>query len=491
MSVNTTAIEAAAPPVKARFPKSIPYIIGNETAERFSYYGMRAILAIFLVSQFNFSDAKSNATVHLFIALTYFMSIVGGLLADWFLGKYATIFWLSLVYCAGHFCLATFDTNVDGFLFGLLLITIGAGGIKPCVSANVGDQFDHTNQSLISKMFNWFYFSINVGAFFSTLLTPFLYQRLGAKVAFGVPGVLMGIATLIFWLGRKKYVRVKPTGFPKKNFIFINAFLLRTFITKKKGESARDIAKQKYSAESLEGVFAVWRVLSVFIFIPIYWALYDQSSSEWVLQAQHMNLNFLSVTWLPSQVQAINPILILAFIPLFSYVIYPGVEKMGISVTPLRKIGTGFIVLASSFLVIAFIQTQIDHGLKPNIVWQLFAYTLLTASEILVSITGLEYAYTQAPKSMKSTIMAFWLMTVFVGDLFDTLVNNNINNHGFLYPLEGSASFYWFFLAILGVFTVTFIIISRFIKEKSYLIESEETLTVNTDKATNDGLLEH
>ncbi|HEY5368932.1 MAG TPA: POT family MFS transporter [Hanamia sp.] len=490
MSANTNAIEATLP-VQAKFPKSIPYIIGNEAVERFSFYGMKAILAIFLVSQFNYSDAKSNATVHLFIALTYFMSIVGGLLADWYLGKYATIFWLSLVYCAGHFCLSMFDTQVNGFLFGLLLITIGAGGIKPCVSANVGDQFDHTNQSLISKMFNWFYFSINVGSFISTLLIPLLNDRFGPKVAFGVPGVLMALATFIFWLGRKKYVRVKPSGFPKENFIFINAYMFRTFFTKKKGESVRKITEQKYSAKSIEGVFAVWRVLSVFVFIPIYWALYDQSGSEWVLQARDMNLNFLAVTWLPSQIQAINPILILAFIPLFSYVIYPGVEKMGIKVTPMRKIGTGFILLAGSFLIIAFIQTQIDQGLKPNIVWQIFAYILLTASEILVSITGLEYAYTQAPKSMKSTIMAFWLMTVFVGDLFDSLVNNNISHHGFLYPLEGSASFYWFFLAILGFVTVAFIIISRFIKEKSYLIESEGALTANEAKATNDGLLEH
>ena len=139
MSSTATTSDAVKPvEKKAKFPKSVPYIIGNEVAERFSYYGMRAILPVFLVSQFAYSDAQSNATVHLFIAVTYFMSIVGGLLADWYLGKYNTIFWLSLVYCAGHACLAAFDTNIDGFLLGLLLITIGAGGIKPCVSANVG-----------------------------------------------------------------------------------------------------------------------------------------------------------------------------------------------------------------------------------------------------------------------------------------------------------------------------------------------------------------
>src|SRR5690606_15807559 len=124
---------------------------------------------------------------------------------------------------------------------------------------------------------------------------------------------------------------------------------------------------------------------------PIFWALYDQNGSEWVLQATRMNLHFLGITWYPSQIQAVNPILILAFIPLFTYGIYPFVEKMGIRFTPLRKIGTGLFVLASSFLVIALIQQNIDQGGQPNIAWQILAYALLTASEILVSITGLEY----------------------------------------------------------------------------------------------------
>lgn len=474
MNSTKTSVPSAITADQPHFPKGMFYLFGNEAAERFSFYGMKAILAIFLVSQFNYSDPKSDATVHLFIALTYFMSIVGGLLADWYIGKYGTILWLSLVYCMGHLCLALFTIHVNGFLFGLLLITIGAGGIKPCVSANVGDQFDKSNQSLISKMFNWFYFSINVGAFFSTLLTPILYAKVGPRLAFGVPGILMGVATLLFWLGRKKYVRLKPKGFPRENFVFINVYMLKCLFTKQKGESVRKMAEGKFSPESVEGIMAVWRVLAVFAFIPIYWALYDQNGAEWVLQATHMNLDFAGVHWLPSQIQAINPILILAFIPLFNYGLYPLIEKIGIKLTPLRKIGAGFFVLAATFLVIALIQRRIDEGFHPNIEWQVLAYTLLTASEILVSITGLEYAYTQAPKSMKSTIMAFFLMTVFVGDFFVTLVNTNIEHHGFLSKLNGDARYYWFFLILLGCFTVVYLIVSKFIKEKSYLVEEAD-----------------
>ncbi len=462
---------------KPKFPKSVPYLLGNEAAERFSFYGMKAILAIYLVEAFKYAAPESNATVHLFIALAYLMSIVGGLLADWFLGKYHTILWLSIVYCAGHAFLAFFDHIESGFLIGLLLITIGAGGIKPCVSANIGDQFDKSNQSLISKMFNYFYFCINVGSVISTLLTPYLYKNFGPRLAFGVPGILMAVATIVFWLGRKQYVKVPPKGYPKDNFVSINFYMLKCAFNKIPGKSAKERAEEKYNPEKVDGILAVWRVLAIFAFIPIYWALYDQNGSEWVLQARHMDLHFLGITWLPSQVQSINPFLILVFIPLFTAWLYPGIEKLGIKFTALRKIGSGLVVLASSFVVIALIQENIDAGGTPSIGWQFLAYTLLTASEILLSITGLEYAYTQAPKSMKSTIMAFFLMTVFVGDFFVTLVNVNIENHGFLESLEGQASYYWFFLGILAVFAIVYMFVSRLVKEKSYLVDDDDSET--------------
>ena len=480
----TTTPETKIP--KGKYPKSVPYIVGNEAAERFSFYGMKAILTVFLldffIKHFNLAqdvaEARANEQTHLFITLTYFLPIAGGILADWFMGKYRTILYLSIVYCAGHACLAAFDNNLTGFMFGLMLISIGSGGIKPCVSANVGDQFDKTNQDLLSKVFGWFYFSINFGSFFSTLLTPYLYHKYGPSVAFGVPGILMAIATFIFWLGRKKYIRVPPSGFKKENFLAINFYALFNIGKKQKGQSLLDVATNKYSKESVDGIKSVWNVLAVFAFIPIFWALYDQNGSEWVIQATKMNLNFLGVTWLPAQVQAINPLLILAFIPLFGYVLYPAVEKMGIKVTPLRKIGAGMVLTALTFVIIAWIQTRIDNGESPNIVWQILAYIIITAAEILISITGLEYAYTQAPKSMKSTIMAFWLLTVSLGNYFVSLLNSNISNKGFFAQLEG-AKYYWFFFGIMCGFTLLFFLLSSRIKERSYIGYEDNNIDPN------------
>jgi dipeptide/tripeptide permease len=219
--------------VSDQMPPGIPYIVGNEGAERFSYYGMRAILKVYMIALFvQFVDeatvspevmadarARSTEVVHLFFAGVYAFPLIGATIADRLLGKYRTILWVSLIYCAGHAVLAVagrfgamsqFDAAELSMYLGLFLIAVGSGGIKPCVSANVGDQFTAANGHLVTKVFQIFYFIINYGSFFSTVLTPLLLVYFSAEVAFGVPGVLMGVATLVFWMGRNKFIHVPP-----------------------------------------------------------------------------------------------------------------------------------------------------------------------------------------------------------------------------------------------------------------------------------------
>ena len=216
---------------KTGMPKSVPYIIGNEAAERFSFYGIRSIMSTFLVAQFfnpsmnpmlqGVAEAKSNEMVHLFVTLAYFMPLVGGIIADWFFGKYKVILYVSIIYAIGNLILALSTHNITFFSIGLIVIAAAAGGIKSCVSANVGDQFDKSNEHLLSKMYGWFYFTINTGSIVSTLLIPIIYNKYGPELAFGIPGVLMCVATIIFWMGRKKYVRVPPSGRKRENFMVI------------------------------------------------------------------------------------------------------------------------------------------------------------------------------------------------------------------------------------------------------------------------------
>src|SRR6267142_1546096 len=302
-----------------KMPPGIPYIIGNEAAERFSYYGLNSILVIFMTTYLAnaqgqldvMSETDANGWYHTFVSAVYFLPLLGAFLADAVLGKYRTIFWLSIVYCFGHFALSLNDTRM-GLVIGLGLIAFGSGGIKPCVSANVGDQFGESNKHLLSKVFGWFYFSINAGSFISTIACPFLLHdpRFGPRWAFGIPGVAMVIATISFWAGRKKFVHIPPAGL---------GFLKQMF--------------------SREGLGALFRLAIVYVFVAVFWSLWDQSSGgSWTLQAQHMDLHWFGMELLPSQVQTANPILILVFIPLVNYLIYPLMERF-FAVTPLRKIG--------------------------------------------------------------------------------------------------------------------------------------------------------
>lgn len=429
-------------------PAGIPYIIGNEAAERFSFYGMRTILVIFMTQYLMgasgalepMSDEDAKGWFHLFVSAVYFTPLLGAILADVWLGKYRTILFLSLVYCGGHLALALDDTRL-GLGIGLGLIALGAGGIKPCVSAHVGDQFGHTNRKLISRTFGWFYMAINVGAFLSTLMTPLLLKHYGPHWAFGVPGVLMAAATIMFWMGRNKFVHVPPAG---KKFL-----------------------DEALSAGSMR-IFG--RLLLIYLFIAVFWSLYDQTGSSWVLQAQDMDRVLFGVELLPSQIQAINPLLIILLIPLFSYVIYPFLGRI-MTLTPMRKVAMGFVLAVAAFAVSALAQERIDAGGAPGISWQLLAYVLLTSGEVMVSITALEYSYTQAPRTMKSFIMALFMLSVSLGNVFTSAVNFFIQNDDGSVMLEG-AEYFWFFTGLMAVTAVLFALLTPFIKDKTILQET-------------------
>lgn len=439
-------------PVKTdKMPPGIPYIIGNEAAERFNFYGMRAVLVVFMTqylvnragAKAPMSENEANQWYHWFVASNYFFPMLGAIIADAFWGKYRTIFWVSLVYCAGSVVLALDHTRL-GLGLGLGLIALGAGGIKPCVSSHVGDQFGSDNQPLLSRAFGWFYFSVNFGSFFSILLIPWLLEHHGPRAAFGVPALLMLVAAWVFWLGRYKFAHIPPGG---------KTFLRDTF--------------------NREGFAAIGRIAIIFAFVAIFWSLWDQSGGEWVLQAQKMDLHFLGITWLASQIQAVNAIMILAFIPLFQYVIYPAISKV-FPLTPLRKIGLGLIVTGLSFLVSAWIETQIGASLKPSIGWQMPAYALLSAGEVMVSITSLEFAYTQAPKTMKSIIMSLYLLSISAGNAFTALVHVFIANPDGTVKLQGASYYNFFAMLSIGCVAV-YVFVAKAYRGQSY-VQGEEAV---------------
>ena len=485
-----------------RMPRQIPYIIGNEACERFSFYGMRNILVPFLISSVLLQYVPEGATrdgvakdiFHTFVIGVYFFPLLGGWLSDRYFGKYNTVLWFSLIYCAGHACLALFEGSRGGFFTGLFLIALGSGGIKPLVVSFCGDQFDQTNKDKAKLVFDGFYWIINFGSFFASLFAPLLVRHYGAAVAFGVPGVLMLIATIIFWVGRHQYINVPPSGPNPDSFLNV----ARTAISERRaGESNAgsviawtgiatalamltmwglsaggvplawwpssfgfvitaclalgvliafggwgaslqlDRARVRHPDAAVDGVRQVLRILIVFALVTPFWSLFDQKASTWIIQGNEMLIphgQWWWPSWLikePAQMQALNPLLVMILIPLNNLFLYPALRRLGFAVTALKRMGWGIAISGVSWIVAGMLQLWIDSGAEVSLAWQSVPYLLLTFGEVLVSATALEFAYSQAPHAMKGVIMAFWYLTSTFGSLWVLLTNAGIRNDGF------------------------------------------------------------
>jgi len=493
-------------------PRQIPYIVANEGCERFSFYGMRNILTPFLISTMllflPLADRAGEAKhiFHTFVIGVYFFPLLGGWLADRYFGKYRTIFWLSLVYVAGHACLAIFEDNLKGFYFGLFLIALGSGGIKPLVAAFVGDQFDQTNKNKAKLVYDAFYWMINFGSFFASLLMPVFLRDYGPSVAFGIPGILMFIATVILWVGNKKYIHIAPAPQSPDSFTRVARTAL---LARKPGQSRPGLvvaalgaagavvslcmapawgfviaactalvlllafggigtamqlerARGHHPDEAVEAVRSVLRILVVFALVTPFWSLFDQKASTWIVQANSMHSPLLSIfgwefTLLPAQMQAVNPLLVMLLIPFNNLALFPLLRKLGVEPTALRRMTAGIALSAISWIAIGWIQVQMDMGDTMSILWQLLPYALLTLGEVLVSATGLEFAYSQAPPSMKGVIMSFWTLAVTVGNLWVLIVNASVKNDTVVGHIASSGvsviAFQMFFFAGFALLT--------------------------------------
>ena len=491
-------------------PPQTKYIVGNEACERFSFYGMRSILTLYMTGVLAMSQSAAVTVSHLFNACIYVLPLFGAWLADRFFGRYRMILWVSLFYCLGHGVLATADltdsleTRRYILFAGLFIIALGAGGIKPCVSAFVGDQVEEGQSKTMTRIYAAFYWSINLGSFFSFLIIPWVRQNWGYSWAFGIPGVFMALATFIFWKGRRFYRHRQPSqpefiplvitrifrgtahtlarygdaaveqarctlrgigalviaalvfiaalygvtrcvgmftaGLGEKGASLCSAgcVLLATALlalqylrmAAKKGAQnilgsigclllRREEAPQLYSAKELRNTRNLLRVLVVFLMIIPFWSLFDQTMSSWVLQGEKMrsvvfsSASGMSFEFGAEEMQSFNPLLVMILVPLVTLLLYPRIGKWG---TPLRRMGCGIVLAGISYGAVAGIQMVMDSGAQLSILWQCLPYFLLTCSEILVSTTGLEYAYTAAGKNLKSIIAGFWYLTSTLGN---------------------------------------------------------------------------
>ena len=412
------------------FPRQIPYIVATEACERFSFYGMLSILTLYLRDELRMEESGAKSLVHLFKMAVYFLPLAGAWIADRWWGRYRTILYLAVFYCLGHGTLALFEGTRAGIYAGLALIALGAGGIKPCVSAFVGDQFTAAQAGLLPKVYGLFYWSINLGAMFAFALIPLVRDRWGFGWAFGIPGLFMGLATLVFWLGSSRYVKLPPSAADPQAAVCAEA-----------------------SADSVPRSRILWRIAAVLLPVPVFWALYDQINSSWVLQGTRMTpFDLIGYRVDAERIQSVRALLVLLWVPVLTFGVYPLAERLGLRPTPLRRMGAGMVFTALSFVICAALQRRIEAGETLSLAWQIAPYVVIELGEVMVSATGLEFAYSQAPSSLRSTVMSFWLLTTSLGNFLVAAITGI--NARYIHA-TGTAEFLFYAALMLGV-TVLF-----------------------------------
>uniref|UniRef100_A0A671XTK6 Solute carrier family 15 member 2 n=1 Tax=Sparus aurata TaxID=8175 RepID=A0A671XTK6_SPAAU len=475
------------------YPLSICFIVVNEFCERFSYYGMKALLTLYFLTYLHWDKDLSTAIYHAFSSLCYFTPILGAIIADSWLGKYKTIIYLSIVYVIGHVVksvgaiptVGNTDVHIALSMVGLILIAFGTGGIKPCVAAFGGDQFDEEHTSERQKFFSIFYMSINAGSLLSTVITPILrsdVQCFGGDcyaLAFGVPAALMIVALVVFISGSSLYKRSPPEGNILLEVCSCIGFAIRNRWQRAKYDPPRkhwlDWAEEKYSKRLIQEIKMVLRVLVLYIPLPMFWALFDQ--------------------------QMLNALLILVFVPIFDLIIYPLVgflpfvclcfrySNVNCSLQACSNLNLGLLDFGGSYTFVLMEEsgTIVPYKMEDvkandvHIAWQIPQYALITMGEVLFSITGLEFSYSQAPANMKSVLQGGWLLTVAFGNVIVLIVAEGAG-------LEQWKEFLLFACLLLGVFII-FSIMAHFYTyvdpeqlDKVYMMNSSKEEDDHDDK---------
>ncbi|RXN09985.1 solute carrier family 15 member 1-like protein [Labeo rohita] len=338
-----TAKKTKSRPSVFGFPISIFFIVVNEFCERFSYYGMKAVLVLYFNYFIGWDEDFSTTIYHTFVALCYLTPILGAIIADSWLGKFKTIVYLSIVYAIGQVILSVSaihditDGNRDGkpdnmtlhialSMVGLLLIALGTGAQECGI---------YTKQSCYT-------------------------------LAFGVPAALMVVALIVFVVGHKMYLMESPKGNILVLVMKCIGFAIKNRFNHRgkqypKRQHWMDWAEEKYDKLLIAQVKMVLKVLFLYIPLPMFWALFDQQGSRWTLQATTMDGNFGAFIIQPDQMQIVNPILIVTMVPVMDSVVYPLIKKCHINFTPLRRITVGMLLAALAFVAAALLQIQIDR----------------------------------------------------------------------------------------------------------------------------------
>jgi POT family proton-dependent oligopeptide transporter len=419
--------------VSQRHPPAIWFFFWGEFAERSSYYGMRAILFLYMTLVMKLAVSTAGPAYSAFKMTAYILPLAGGYIADRWLGRYWTIVGFAIPYVLGHFILGI--PNLVAMTIALLLLAGGSGVIKPNISTLMGETYDEKrpgNERLRSAAFMWFYFSINVGALVSQFGLPVVRQNYilnhvtpevraqleqalkegknilelappdvrqeAFAVAFTVPAWLMVGSLLAFAAGKPFYAKRKPQHVDL---------------------TPEERALQRRTLSRLFGIFAL---------VVVFWVGYEHNDTLWVdFIEKHVNLKLpgwiphtelLGDTAAPDQLQFLNALFVIILVPTFA-ILFGLIDPKVRIFTAYRKVLAGFILTAAAvgIMATAALIVQAEPSTKVSIYWPTAAYIVLTVGEVLLYATMLEIAYAAAPKSMKGFVSACFLVTNALGNL--------------------------------------------------------------------------
>ncbi|XP_031617334.1 peptide transporter family 1-like [Contarinia nasturtii] len=468
---------------KIPYPKRVFLIFGSEFCERFNYYGLKAILVLYLKNKLAYDPNDATVLFHIFTAMTYSATIMGGIISDVWWGKFNTIFYLSMFYTVGSIIISIgavplidLSPNIT-LIIGLVLTAIGAGGIKPCVSAFGADQFKIPEQAdKLSKYFSLFYFTINAGPLISTTVLPILRGNVHCfgendcySLAFGVPAALMIISILFFVTGKSSYTQVKISS---ENMILQIFKCIKHAVHTKRLErktkpqkNLLDYSIDKYGIELVSDIRIVMKILVLYLPLAFFWTLFGQLGSRWTLQANRMNGNLGFYIIKPDQMILLNSLLCILFVPLFEIIVYPILNKIGVR-RPLQKITIGGTLTGISFLLATLVEFKIVSSPmhSVNMLWQVPQYVIMALGEVLFSVTGYAFSYEQAPVSMKSVLQSFWLLNIALGNgIFVVITKMNI--------VESQAHEFILFASLMFVAMFIFGIMAHNFKNNTMLLK--------------------
>ncbi|KAJ2720645.1 hypothetical protein GGI07_004490 [Coemansia sp. Benny D115] len=423
-------------------------VVIMELCERFAYYGASLMFSIYLQKVLGRSKPQAVALNRINQFMSYATTILGAIIADQFLGKFKTILVFAVLYLIGLvlLSLSSADFSVHGG-FGLpgfcvavfAFIGFGTGGIKSNVSSFMAEQIPtgfkptktpgvyEDSRLTLERGFRYFYWSINVGAFAGQLVCPQVAKNRSYALAYMIPAVMFAVGIFIFVLGSKHYVKKQPEG-----TVLLKVWRCMRYARKNKSENSQGhwldaslgAVGQPWDDEFVHGLRRSMRACKVFLFYPLYWALYNNMSDNFINQGLTMKRpGWLSV----DQLNVVNSLVLIIAIPLFDNFVFPLLRRCGLRMGPIARITTGFGIVTLAFIYVTVLQKviytkgpyfdftgpDVPEGATNDIsVWfQIVPYAMVAISEIFASVTGLEFAFSQAPRELKSVLTAVFLFT--------------------------------------------------------------------------------